>query len=40
MSNEVESPPDQKEPEEDVVDPWKVVSSSETGIDYDKLISE
>lgn len=39
MSNDVESPPaDQKEPEEDVVDPWKVVSSSDTGIDYDKLI--
>lgn len=25
--------------EDDVVDPWNVVSKSETGIDYDKLIS-
>lgn len=24
--------------EDDVVDPWNVVSKSETGIDYDKLI--
>lgn len=31
---------DVKEPEEDFVDPWKVVSSSETGIDYNKLISK
>jgi tryptophanyl-tRNA synthetase len=26
--------------EEDVVNPWNVVSKSETGIDYDKLISK
>jgi len=26
--------------DDDVVDPWNVVSKSETGIDYDKLISE
>lgn len=26
--------------EEDVVDPWNVVSTSETGVDYDKLISK
>jgi hypothetical protein len=26
--------------EEDVVNPWTVVSKSETGIDYDKLISK
>lgn len=25
--------------EEDVVDPWNVAGKSETGIDYDKLIS-
>jgi tryptophanyl-tRNA synthetase len=28
------------ESEEDVVNPWNVVSKSETGIDYDKLISK
>lgn len=27
------------ETNEDIVDPWTVVSSSEKGIDYDKLIS-
>jgi hypothetical protein len=26
--------------EEDVVNPWNVVSKSQTGVDYDKLISE
>jgi hypothetical protein len=26
--------------EDDVVDPWNVVSKSQTGIDYDKLISK
>lgn len=26
--------------QEDVVDPWNVHSSSDTGIDYDKLIGE
>jgi tryptophanyl-tRNA synthetase len=26
--------------EEDVVNPWNVISKSETGIDYDKLISK
>lgn len=30
----------QKVEEEDVVDPWNVVSNSDTGVDYDKLISE
>jgi hypothetical protein len=25
---------------EDIVNPWNVVSKSETGIDYDKLISK
>jgi hypothetical protein len=25
---------------EDVVNPWNVVSKSETGVDYDKLISK
>ena len=29
-----------EEPEEDVVDPWNVTSSSDKGIDYDKLISK
>lgn len=24
--------------EDDVVDPWNVVSKSDTGVDYDKLI--
>ena len=28
------------EEEEDVVNPWNVVSKSETGVDYDKLISK
>lgn len=28
------------EEEDDVVDPWNVVSKSQTGVDYDKLISE
>lgn len=26
--------------EDDVVDPWNVAGKSQTGIDYDKLISE
>lgn len=26
--------------DEDFVDPWNVVSSSQTGVDYDKLIRE
>lgn len=26
--------------EDDVVDPWNVVSKSQTGVDYDKLISK
>jgi len=26
--------------EEDVVNPWNVVSKSQTGVDYDKLISK
>lgn len=25
--------------QEDIVDPWNVVSTSDTGIDYNKLIS-
>ena len=29
-----------EEEEEDVVDPWKVVSKSAKGVDYDKLISK
>lgn len=29
----------QEATEEDVVNPWDVVSKSDTGIDYDKLIS-
>lgn len=29
-----------REENEDFVDPWNVVSSSDTGIDYDKLISK
>ena len=29
-----------EETEEDVVDPWNVTSSSDKGIDYDKLISK
>ncbi len=29
-----------KEGEEEVVDPWTVRTSSEKGIDYDKLISK
>lgn len=28
------------EEEDDVVDPWNVAGKSETGIDYDKLISK
>lgn len=28
-----------KEGEEDIVDPWNVVSKSDAGIDYEKLIS-
>lgn len=28
-----------KEGSEDVVDPWNVISTSATGVDYDKLIS-
>ncbi len=30
----------QNEGDDDVVDPWNVVSKSETGVDYDKLISK
>lgn len=30
----------QRKGEEDQVDPWNVVSKSEAGIDYDKLIRE
>lgn len=26
--------------DDDFVDPWNVVSKAETGVDYDKLISE
>jgi hypothetical protein len=26
--------------EDDIVNPWNVVSKSETGVDYDKLISK
>jgi hypothetical protein len=26
--------------EEDIVNPWNVVSKSQTGVDYDKLISK
>lgn len=29
-----------KDAEEDIVDPWNVVSKSDTGIDYEKLISK
>jgi len=29
-----------EETEEDVVDPWNVTSSSDKGIDYDKLIKK
>lgn len=38
MTDENEVRDGLKEPEEDHVDPWSVVSSSQTGIDYDKLI--
>lgn len=31
---------DQDEDKDDIVDPWNVQSSSDKGIDYDKLISE
>lgn len=27
-------------PEDDVVDPWTVTSTSDSGVDYDKLISK
>jgi hypothetical protein len=30
----------EEEEEEDVVNPWNVVSKSQTGVDYDKLISK
>lgn len=30
----------EKDIDEDIVDPWNVVSKSETGIDYEKLISK
>ena len=30
---------DNAAPEEDIVDPWNVQSSSAKGVDYDKLIS-
>lgn len=29
-----------KQDDEDVVDPWNVMSKSETGVNYDKLIRE
>jgi hypothetical protein len=29
-----------KPEDDDFVDPWNVVSTSDTGVDYDKLISE
>jgi len=31
---------DLNDTEEDIVDPWNVVSKSQTGVDYDKLISK
>lgn len=42
MENDTKESPkkDEKESEDDFVDPWKVVSSSETGVDYNKLISK
>ena len=35
-----ESPEVKEDAEEDVVDPWNVSSKSDTGIDYDKLVSK
>ena len=32
--------PETTEPEDDFVDPWTVTSKSDSGIDYDKLISK
>lgn len=29
-----------KNEDDDIVDPWTVASKSETGVDYDKLISK
>lgn len=39
LSNKVNNIDLQINLEDDVVDPWNVVSKSDTGIDYDKLIS-
>ena len=36
----VEEPSTEALPEDDVVDPWNVQCQSDTGIDYDKLISK
>ncbi|XP_053397618.1 tryptophan--tRNA ligase, cytoplasmic-like [Mercenaria mercenaria] len=40
MAERVESGKAELEVQEDVVDPWNVVSKSATGIDYDKLITK
>ena len=31
--------PEKNDAQEDFVDPWNVTSSSDAGVDYDKLIS-
>ena len=36
----VEASSNEAPPEEDFVDPWTVQTGSDTGIDYDKLISK
>ena len=35
-----ESHKNDEEQADDIVDPWTVTSKSDTGVDYDKLISE
>ena len=39
VTQEAEKELKKLEIQEDVVDPWNVASASETGVDYDKLIS-
>lgn len=40
LANHVSNLSMDKSEADDVVDPWTVVSTSETGVDYDKLISK
>lgn len=45
MSNETETNIEhksdhQQNEDDDIVNPWDVVSKSQTGVDYDKLISK